>query len=142
MCVCVYMCVCVLVTESCLTLCDPMDYSPPGSSVHRMLQARTLEWVAMPSSRGIFPTQGLNPGLLHCRQILYHPSHPGSPPLTQAGTNNRQNSQQHPTLYFLGEDTGPGENDPLTYSEQSRCLPSLAGKCLRFSRQPLSDSEL
>ena len=35
-----------------LTLCDPMGCSPPGSSVHGILQARTLEWVAMPSSRG------------------------------------------------------------------------------------------
>ena len=41
-----------LVTQSCLTLCDPMDCSPPGSSVHEILQARILEWVAMPSSRG------------------------------------------------------------------------------------------
>ena len=40
------------VAQSCLTLCDPMDCSPPGSSVHGMLQARILEWVAMPSSRG------------------------------------------------------------------------------------------
>ena len=38
--------------QSCLTLCDPMDYSPPGSSVPGILQARILEWVAMPSSRG------------------------------------------------------------------------------------------
>ena len=38
--------------RSCLTLCDPMDCSPPGSSVHGVLQARTLEWVARPSSRG------------------------------------------------------------------------------------------
>ena len=37
---------------SCLTLCDPTDCSPPGSSVHGILQARTLEWVAMPSSGG------------------------------------------------------------------------------------------
>ena len=37
---------------SCWTLCDPTDHSPPGSSVHRILQARILEWVAMPSSRG------------------------------------------------------------------------------------------
>ena len=37
-----------------------MDYSPPGSSVHGILQARILEWVAMPSSKGIFPTQGSN----------------------------------------------------------------------------------
>ena len=38
--------------QSCLTLCDPMDCSPPGSFVHRILQARILEWVAMPFSRG------------------------------------------------------------------------------------------
>ena len=40
------------VTELCLTLCDPMDYSLPGSSIHGILQARILEWVAMPSSTG------------------------------------------------------------------------------------------
>ena len=38
--------------QSCPTLCDPMDYSLPGSSVHKFLQARQLEWFAMPSSRG------------------------------------------------------------------------------------------
>ena len=38
--------------QSCPTLCDPMDCSPPGSSVHRILQARILEWVAMYFSRG------------------------------------------------------------------------------------------
>ena len=41
-----------LLAQSCLTLCDPMDCSPPGSSVHGILQARILECVAMPSSRG------------------------------------------------------------------------------------------
>ena len=40
-----------LAAQSCLTLCDPMDCSPPGSSVYGILQARILEWVAMPSSR-------------------------------------------------------------------------------------------
>ena len=45
-------CVCVLVTQWCPTLCNPMDYSPPGSSIHGVLQARILEWVTMPSSRG------------------------------------------------------------------------------------------
>ena len=42
----------IQVTQSCLTLCNPMDYSLSGSSVHEILQARILEWVAMPSSRG------------------------------------------------------------------------------------------
>ena len=43
---------CVLVAQSCPTLCDPMDCSPPGSSVHGILQARILEWVAISFSRG------------------------------------------------------------------------------------------
>ena len=43
---------CGLVTKSCPTLCDPLDYSPPGSSVHGIVQARVLEWVAISSSRG------------------------------------------------------------------------------------------
>ena len=45
------MCACS-VSHSCPTLCDPMDYSPPGSSVHGILQVRVLGWSAMPSSRG------------------------------------------------------------------------------------------
>ena len=54
-----------LLAQLCLTLCDPMDCGPPGSSVHGILQARVLEWVAIPFSRGIFPIQGWNLGLLH-----------------------------------------------------------------------------
>ena len=45
-------CVCMLVSQSYLTLCDPMDCNLPGSSVHGILQARILEWVAIPFSRG------------------------------------------------------------------------------------------
>ena len=44
-----------LVTQLCPTLCNLMDYIPPGSSVHGILQARILEWVSMPSSRGSSP---------------------------------------------------------------------------------------
>ena len=51
----------MLVIQSSLTLCNPMDCSPPGSSVHGILQTRMLEWVAIPFSRGIFLTQGSNP---------------------------------------------------------------------------------
>ena len=46
--------------QNCPTLCDPMDCSPPGFSVHGISQARILEWVAMLSSRGIFLTQESN----------------------------------------------------------------------------------
>ena len=41
----------MLVTQLCPSLCDPMDYSPPGSSVHEILQARILKWIAVPFSR-------------------------------------------------------------------------------------------
>ena len=58
----------------CLILCDPIDYT-----VHGILQARMLEWVNTGRSPGDLPTQGLNPGLLHCRWILYQLSHKGSP---------------------------------------------------------------
>ena len=68
----------VIVTQSCPILCDPMECSPPGSSVHGILQARIMEWVPIPFSR-IFLTQGSNPSLLHCRHILHSLSHHGSP---------------------------------------------------------------
>ena len=58
----------------CLTLCDPMGCSLPGSSVRGILQARILEWVAIPFFRGVLHTQESNPGLLHCRWILYRRS--------------------------------------------------------------------
>jgi len=55
-----------------------MDCSLPGSLVHENCQAGVLQWVAISFSRKIFPTQGSNPGLPHCRQILYRLSHQGS----------------------------------------------------------------
>ena len=58
------------VPQSCPTLCDPVNWSPPGSSVLGILQARILEWVGHFLLQGNFPTQGSNPGLLHCRQTL------------------------------------------------------------------------
>ena len=51
----------MLVTQSCLTLYDPRDYSPPGPSVHGILQARILEWVAISFSRDL-PNPGIEPG--------------------------------------------------------------------------------
>ena len=62
------------VAQSCPTLCNPKDYT-----IHGILWARTLEWVAFPLSRGSFQHQGLNPGLPHCGRILYQLSHQGSP---------------------------------------------------------------
>ena len=62
----------VLAAQSCLTLCDSMDCSPPGSSVHGIVQARILEWVAMFPSRG--SSQPRDQTQISCtaeRQILY-----------------------------------------------------------------------
>ena len=67
------------VAQLCPTLCDPVDCSLPGSSIHGIFQARVLEWVAISFSRGILMSQGLNPDLPHCRQMLYRLSHQGSP---------------------------------------------------------------
>ena len=69
----------VLVAQSRPTLCDTMDYSLPGASVHELFQARTLGVGCHSLLQGIFLTQGLNPGLLHCRQILCSVSHQGRP---------------------------------------------------------------
>ena len=63
----------MLVTQSCLILCHPMDCSLLGSSVHGILQANIMEWVAIPFSRGIFLPHGLNPGLLQADSLLSEP---------------------------------------------------------------------
>ena len=71
-----------LVARSRPTLCDPMDCSLPGSSVPGILQTRILRFCfcfCHAPLQEIFPTQGLNPGLLNCRQILYRLSHQRSP---------------------------------------------------------------
>ena len=62
----------VLVAQSCQTLCDPLDCSPPGSSVHGVLQARILEWVAISFSRGYSRSRDVT--CISCigRRILYH----------------------------------------------------------------------
>ena len=68
----------VLISQFFLTVCNPMDCSPPGSSVLRILQVRLLKWVIF-SSPGDFPSSGTNLGLLHCKQFIYHLSHQESP---------------------------------------------------------------
>ena len=68
-------CVLCLVAQSCPTLCNPMDCSLPGSSVHRDSLGKNTGMGCRALLQGIFPTQGSNPGLLHCRRILYCLSH-------------------------------------------------------------------
>ena len=75
----------VLVAKLCPTLRNPMDCSPPGSSVHGILQARILGWVAMPFSRGL-----PDPGILYCL------SHQGSPRILEWVAYSFSRGSSHP----------------------------------------------
>ena len=68
-----------LVPHSSLTLCNPMACTLPGPSVHGGSPGKNTGVGCHALLQGIFPTQGWNPGLPHCRQILYRLSHQGSP---------------------------------------------------------------
>ena len=65
-------CCCSLVVKPCPTLCNPMDCSPPGSSVYGISQAKILEWVAISFSRGSSWPRDWTPVFSIGRQILYH----------------------------------------------------------------------
>ena len=82
LCCCCCCCLWVRATslQSCVTLCDPVDCSPPGSSVRGILQARILEWDAIPSTRGSFPPRDrTHVSYISCisKWALYHSCHPG-----------------------------------------------------------------
>ena len=81
------------VAQSCPALCDPIDCSVPGFSVHGIFQAIVLEWIAISFSRDL-PNSGLEPGLPHCRQMLYRLSHQGSQ------RNRRPYSQQESEMQY------------------------------------------
>ena len=70
---------CCSVAQSCPTLCNPTDCSLPGTSVHEDFAGKNTGVGCHALLQGIFPAQGLNPGLSHCRWILYCLSHQGSP---------------------------------------------------------------
>ena len=74
----------VKVAQSCLTFCNPVDCSSPGSSVQTIFPGKNTGVGFHFLLQGIFPTQGWNPGVPHCRQPLFHLSHQGSPFLQNA----------------------------------------------------------
>ena len=78
-------CVLCLVTQSHLTLCNPVDSSPPGSSVHRILQARTWKWVAIPPP-GYLPNPGIKPRSPKLQADSLLPEPPGKPKNTRVGS--------------------------------------------------------
>ena len=89
--------------QSCPTLCDPMDYSPPSSSVHGILQARILEWVAISFSRG--SSQPRDQSCISC-QILYQ-------------------CQQGSTKYFVHQFSSFAQSCPTLCDSMNRSMPGL-----------------
>ena len=89
-----------LVTQSCPTLCDPMDCRPPGSSVHGESPCKNTGVGCCALLQGIFPTQELNQGLLHCRQIPYQLSYQGSP-LSRIKENKNSGNCEYSLTYRL-----------------------------------------
>ena len=94
------LCVCAKSPQPCPTLCNPMDCSPLGFSVHGILQARILEWVAMPSSRGSSPPKELNP--ISCHLLHWQA---GSLPLEPSGK-----APCNPTQQILHEQSSSGQS--------------------------------
>ena len=86
--------VCGLVAQSCLTICDPMDWSLPGSSVHGILQARILEWVAIPFSSYLpDPVIEPRPPTLQANSLPSEP--PGKPPIVSDYISNISQIADH-----------------------------------------------
>ena len=83
------------VAQLCPAPCHPTDCGPPGSSVRGILQARILEWVAFPFSRGS-SRLGTSAGSLHCGWIRYHLSYQGSPQMVSVQFSSV--AQSCPTL--------------------------------------------
>ena len=99
----------------CPTFCNPIDCSPPGSSVHGILQARILEWVGCHSLlQGIFPAPGSNPSLLHCRQILYSLSHQGNPRMCYMYRNGSDAGSQPVSMSASRLPSRPSDTQPTT----------------------------
>ena len=99
-----FMCVLCLVAQPCLTLCDPMDCCPPGSSVHGDSLGKNTGAGCHALLQRIFPTQGSNPGLLYCRWILYQLSCQRSPKNLIVAKNQfgAQNTKIRLRLYLGG----------------------------------------
>ena len=125
-------CVCAQSLQSCPTLCDLKDCSPPGCSVHEILQARILEWVAMPSSRGSsWPNDWTHVSCISCiadRFFTTEPPRCSTCTLlyTQLGFPSGSAVENLPameegSIAGSGRSPGEGNGNPLQYS----CLENL-----------------
>ena len=88
--------------QSCPTLCDPMDGSPPGSSVHGNSPGKNTGLVCQELLQKIFPTQVSNPGLLYSKWILYHLSHQGSPRKLEREPGPSPGDLPYPGIEYYG----------------------------------------
>ena len=134
-----------LVAQSCLTLCDLMDCTLPGSSVHGDTPRKNTGVVCHALLQGIFPTQGSKPGVLHCRQILLPSELPGKP-------SKKQMSFDFMSAATICSDFGGQENilslfplfpHPFTMKWWDRMPWSLFSECWVLSQlfhSPLSPS--
>ena len=129
-----------LVSQSCLILCDPMDCSPPGSSVHVDIPGKNTGAGCHAHLQGIFLTQRINPGLPQGRRILYHPSLQESPRILEwvahpfsRGIFLTQESNQgllhcRQILYQLSYQESPISKPMCTHISNSFCIHSSAYK--------------
>ena len=102
-------CLISVLTQSCPILCDPMGCSPPGSSVLGDSPGKNTGVGCHALLQWIFPTQGLNLGLLHCRQILSFLSHKGSPRILEWVPYPFSRGSSRPRNPALQVDTLPTE---------------------------------
>ena len=142
-----------LVTQSCPTLCNLMDCSPPGSSVHGDSPGKNTGVGCNALLQGTFPTQGLNPGLPHCRWIRYQLSYQGSPInmlilpkyIIYASVQFSSIAQSCPTLWDPMNHSTPGlpvhrqlPEFTQTHASSQWCHPTISSSVVPFSSCPQS----
>ena len=134
-----------LVAQSRMTPCNPMDYSPPDASVHEDSPGKNIGVGCYVLLQRIFPTQGSNPGLPHCRRILYQLSYQGSPwgGLFPPTPTPRSSGQKLSVLAYqpssMALQTDPHSSPAPTSHKPSS--PKTSG-FLRRSRNPKQSVEL
>ena len=109
-----------LLAQSCPTLCNPTECSTPGSSVHGDPQGKNTGVGCHTFLWGIFPTQGLDPGLLHCRWSLYQLSHKESPRILELVSSVSSITQSCPTLCDPMNRSTPDTNYEFTQTHVHR----------------------
>ena len=120
------------VAQLCLTLCDPIECSPPGSSIHGIFQARILEWVALFFSRGSpWPRDWTQVSRIVGRH-LYHLSHQGSPKKRRVLIQQQPGGNEVPLLRAIKPNAGHpmllGHLHGLWYSSRSQPQRKSAGR--------------